>query len=71
MGSLHTTKAAAQVYRLLDAENNLYWYFRNGEHAQTAEDISQLVNLIRHIQYGDNLNEKFFKVPFDIPEPII
>lgn len=71
VGSLHTTKAAAQVYRLLGAENNLYWYFRNGEHAQTAEDISQLVNLIKHIRYGDNLNENFFKVPFDIPEPII
>lgn len=70
VGSLQTTNAAAQVYRLLSAENNLFWYFRSGEHAQTTEDITLLVNLIKHIQCGENLNEKFFKAPFKIPEPI-
>ena len=64
VGSYLTTEKAEKVFELLDAKENLIWYFRRGPHYQTIEDISQLVNVIRHKKYGEPLNDKFFKLPF-------
>jgi hypothetical protein len=60
--------AAAEVYKLLGAEENLYWYFRSGYHCHKVEDVLQLVNVIRHVRYGEALNDKYFKTPFKQPE---
>jgi hypothetical protein len=64
VGSYLTTEEAEKVFDLLDAKENLIWYFRTGTHYQTIEDISQLVNVIRHKKFGEPLNDKFFKIPF-------
>ena len=69
VGSWQTTMGASEVYKLLGAEDALLWYFRSGTHYQTIEDISQLVNVIRHFKYGEKLNDKYFKAPFDGVEP--
>ena len=65
VGSWQTTMGAAEVYKYLGAEENLLWYFRSGGHYQTIEDISQLVNIIRHFKWGEPLNDKYFKTPFE------
>lgn len=66
VGSYETTEAAKEVYKLLDCEENLLWYFRRGTHYQKIEDIAQLVNIIKHIESGEPLNDKFFKLPFKL-----
>lgn len=68
VGSWQTTMAALEVYKFLGAEENLLWYYRSGGHAQTVEDVTMLVNVIRHFKYGDALCDKYFKTPFDTPE---
>ena len=66
VGSWQTTMGAREVYKFLGAEDKILWYYRkSGGHAHTAEDIAQLVNVIRNYKYGEPLNEKFFKVPFE------
>lgn len=69
VGSYQTTEAAKEVYKLLNCEENLLWYFRRGFHCQTVEDIGQLVNIIKHVQTGEPLNDKFFRLPFHKPAP--
>ena len=64
VGSYQTTEAAAELYKFLGCEENLIWYFREGPHSQSTEDIDQLINVIKHAQCGQELNEKFFKLPF-------
>lgn len=64
VGSYQTTEAAAEVYKFLGCEENLYWYFRRGGHYQKIEDIEQLVNIINHLRSGEEINGKFFKLPF-------
>ena len=64
VGTWQTTLAAGEVYKFLDCEENLLWYFRHGDHYQTVEDIAQLCNVIRHVKYGEPLNDKYFKLPF-------
>lgn len=68
VGSWQTTKAAEEVYRFLGVPENLYWYFRKGDHAYELEDVRQLVNVICHVHRGEALNDKFFKTPFKEPE---
>lgn len=65
VGSWQTTMGALEVYKFLGCEKNLLWYMRDGDHAQTTEDISQLVNVIRNYKYGEPLNDKFFKTKFE------
>ena len=65
VGSYQTTEAASEVYKFLGCEENLIWHFRSGTHYQTVEDITRLVNVIKHIKNGEPLNEKFFKLPFE------
>jgi hypothetical protein len=68
VGSWLTSEAAKEVYKLFDKEENLLWYFRSGYHYQNYEDIGQLVNIIRHVKYGEPLNDKFYQLPFEAPE---
>ncbi len=69
VGSYYTTKAAKPAFSLLGAEDNLIWYYRSGEHYHKIEDVEQLVNVIRHRKYGEPLNDKYFKPPFN-PEAL-
>lgn len=64
VGSYQTTEAAAEVFKFLGCEENLLWYFRRGSHYQNIEDITQLVNVIKHVRDGEPLNNRFFKLPF-------
>ena len=68
VGSWQTTMGAKEVYKFLGCEENLLWYFRSGGHAHANEDLLQLVNVIRHYKWGDELNDKYFKLPFKAPE---
>ena len=65
VGTWQTTMGAKEVYKFLGTENKLLWYFRSGNHSHTVEDIEQLVNVIRNYKYGEPLNDKYFKTPFD------
>lgn len=62
--------AALEVYKFLGVPENMLWYWRDGGHAQTAEDYGMLINLIRNRLYGEPLSEKFGYIPFDEPESI-
>lgn len=64
VGTWQTSEAAREVYKFLGCEENMYWYFREGGHNQTPEDFGQLVNIIKHVEKGEELNDKFFKRPF-------
>ncbi len=68
VGSWQTTMGAGEVYKLLGRGENLLWYFRSGGHYHTLEDISQLVNVIKHYKWNEPLNGKYFKTPFDSVE---
>ncbi len=69
VGTWQTSEAAREVYKFLGCEENMYWYFREGGHNQTPEDLSQLVNIINHVRNGEEINDKFFKRPFKYIEP--
>jgi len=70
IGAWQTTLAARPVFRLLGAEENLYWYFRDGKHMHDRSDLEMLVNLIEHKQNGTPLSPRFFRRPFEAREPI-
>lgn len=69
LGSWQTTMAARDVYRFLNAEENLFWYYRPGLHAHTALDAQMLVNVILHQKNGEAMDERMFRLPFEAPEP--
>ena len=69
VGTWQTSEAAKEVYKFLGCEENLLWYFRRGTHYHEIEDVEQLVNIIRHVKYGEPLNDKYFKKPFEDFEP--
>lgn len=70
VGSWQTSVAAGEVYKMLGCEENLFWYFRRGYHAQTLEDVDMLINIIKHKTDGEPISDKFFKIPFrPIPMP--
>lgn len=64
VGSWQTSLAAKEVYKLLGAEENLTWYFREGTHFHTAHDIEMLVEVIRRKKFGEPLSDEFEKLPF-------
>lgn len=64
VGSWHTTMATQEVYKFLNAERNLYWYYRTGTHFHKTIDIERLVNVIRHCRDGVQLSDGFFTRPF-------
>ena len=70
VGSWQTTMAAKEVYRFLDAEENLFWYFRPGTHYHDLNDIQMLVNIICQKTKGHKADERFFRLPFRAPELI-
>ena len=68
VGTWQTSEAAREVYKFLGCEENLLWYFRRGTHFHELEDVEQLINVVRHVKYGEPLNDKYFKKPFgDVP----
>lgn len=67
VGSWQTTMAAAEVYKFLGAEDNLFWYFRKGYHYHKIEDIKRLVNIILLDLGKARLSEGFFETPFEEP----
>ena len=69
VGTWQTTVAAKEVYKFLGCEENILWYFRSGGHGQRVEDIVQLVNIINRVRNGEELNDKFFKLPFKPMKP--
>ena len=68
IGSWQTSMAAKELYKFLGAEDELYWYFRDGRHKHDVEDVAMLVNLIRHKKYGEPLSDRFFRRPFEEKE---
>ena len=60
----------SELFEFLGAKDNLYWYFRDGKHRHSVEDVEMLVNLIEHKFRGAPLSEKFFRKPFDEKELI-
>lgn len=69
VGSYQTTKAAQEVFKFLGCEKNLIWHFRKGDHYQNIEDITRLVNVIKHFKNGEELSQNFFRKPFgEMPE---
>lgn len=69
LGTWQTTVAAKELFEFLGAGNNLYWYYRDGEHAHKVEDVEMLVNLIEHKKNGAPLSSKFYRRPFDEKVP--
>ena len=70
IGTWMTTQAAREVFKLYNAEENLYWYFRRGYHYHKAEDMQMLVSVILHCRNGTALCDGFFSTPFEEPEKI-
>lgn len=68
VGSYETTAAAGEVYRFLGAGEHLYWSFRPGFHEHCPDDITMLVNVLRHERDGEALLPQFFRTPFVPPE---
>ena len=68
LGSWQTTMAAQEVFRFLGCEENLLWYYRRGGHAQNAEDLAHLMNVVRHVKYSEPLMDTYFETPFAKPE---
>ena len=70
VGSYMTTMGAKEVYKMLGAEDKLFWSFRKGYHFHKIEDIEMLANVISVLRDGAPVSERFFKTPFKRPEPI-
>lgn len=65
VGTWQTDMAAREVYRFLNAEEKLLWYYRPGVHEHHISDVRRLVQVING-QMPDDL----FRLPFDAPKPI-
>ena len=70
IGSYQTTVAAREVYDFLDSKDNIYWYYRPGNHGHDINDVKMLVNLIKHKQANEKLSENMYKLPFKEYEKI-
>ena len=70
IGSWMTTQAVGEVYKLYGKEENLYWYFRSGDHCHKPEDLAMAVSVIKHQREGAPLCDGFFSTPFEEPELI-
>ena len=70
LGCYQTTMAAKEAYKFLGAEDNLLWYYRDGEHAHTSLDVEMLVSVILNKLNGTPLNENMFRRPFGEYPPI-
>jgi hypothetical protein len=70
IGSWQTTMAAKEVFRFLDVEDELFWYFRPGVHYHDLNDIQMLVNIILQKKKGAKADDRFSQLPFKEPELI-
>ena len=59
--------AAREVYKFHHCEKNLLWHYRSGYHFHKLEDIERLVNVVRHVRFGDPLEEGYNNLVFDAP----
>lgn len=65
VGSYLTTMEAKKAFSFVGAEDKLLWYYRKGGHAYKKEDAKMLANVIRHEFFNEELNNNYFKIPFD------
>jgi hypothetical protein len=70
IGSWQTTMAAKEVFRFLDVEDELFWYFRPGVHYHDLNDVQMLVNIILQKKKGAKADDRFSQLPFKAPELI-
>jgi hypothetical protein len=70
IGSYQTTMAAKEAFKFLGVEENLLWYYRDGEHCHTPTDVEMLVSVMLNKLNGTPLNENMFRRPFDEYPPI-
>lgn len=70
VGSWMTTQAASEAFKFVGKENNLYWYYRKGNHFHHLHDVKMLVAVIKNVTEGKPLPDGFFKTPFKTPELI-
>ncbi|MCR5695208.1 MAG: hypothetical protein K6G89_09640 [Clostridia bacterium] len=64
LGTLATTRAAEPAFKLLGAEDNVFWYWRPGKHSHTHVDIEMLANVILHKRDRAPLDGRMFAKPF-------
>jgi len=64
IGTWYTTEKAKEVWKMLGCEENILWHFRTGYHFHDVRDAVALVNVIRHVKYGEPISDNFFKKPF-------
>ena len=71
VGSWQTTVAAQKAFDFVGASENLYWYFREGTHYHTPQDVKMLVNIMkRQRDPAIPVAEGFFQTPFPPFDPI-
>ncbi len=71
VGSWMTTMAAREAYKFLGAEENLYWYFREGTHYHKIEDVRMLVQVIKRTKAPTlPVPAEMYRAPFSGIEPI-
>ncbi len=68
VGSWQTTMAAAEVFKFLGAEKELFWYFRPGTHGHSVTDVEMLVNVIENRRDQKPVDPRMFRLPFTPPE---
>jgi len=67
VGTWQTNMAAKEVYRFCGCENNLLWHYRSGYHRHAIEDVALLINVVRHVRFGEPLAEGYNNLVFDPP----
>ena len=70
IGSWQTTMAVREAYRFLDAEKELFWYWRRGDHFHAIEDVNRLAELMLYKRFGTPMTQTFFQLPFPAPDLI-
>jgi len=64
-GSEIAFKSAKKVYTLLDAEKNIAFHYREGNHAQTYEDWSVLFDFADMVFYGKTSSRRYNNYLYD------
>ncbi|MBR7133626.1 MAG: hypothetical protein IKD04_08870 [Clostridia bacterium] len=70
IGNFQTSLAAKEVYRFLDAEDNIFLHFRKGIHFHALDDLKTLIAVIKHTKSGEALPDGFGRVPISDIKPI-
>lgn len=69
-GMIQSAWAAGEVYRCLDAPDNLAFHLRSGGHAQTLEDWSVLLDFIGWAWQGKERTAVYNKHPYQHLRPV-